>query len=396
MIAPSKIKALVMNNKNTSLVLALLLCSTMLNACGGGSDTSASTPPAPSPASAWAAVDSALAAAATQFPTGITLEIATEKGVVYSKQIGNFSNETFGEVASASKWVSSNVLMRLVDQGVLDLGTKTKEILTDENGQPWGGNLGETTLRDLLSFQTGIATENQSAVTATTLTQAVNLIYAQDGPSAKPTGTFFSYLDGSNSFRIAARMAEVKTGKTWAQLFAENVRDPLGWSASSAYSYTTVPNNPNPSGGLMTTGKEYMRLLVMQLNKGTFNGRRFLSTNLIDEQRKEQWRESTTIFFSPYTSLGKSFHYGLGQWRECDTPSNVASCDAALRVGSTGAFGFAPWIDVQRNYAAIIMTRQPGSVASGAYKPSEDLKFQLAPLIPAALAQNPPVIRPVP
>jgi hypothetical protein len=42
------------------------------------------------------------------------------------------------------------------------------------------------------------------------------------------------------------------------------------------------------------------------------------------------------------------------------------------------------------------MTRQPGAVGSGGYKPSEELKFQLANLIPAALAQNPPVIRAVP
>jgi hypothetical protein len=87
------------------------------------------------------------------------------------------------------------------------------------------------------------------------------------------------------------------------------------------------------------------------------------------------------------------YHYGLGNWRECDTPGDTAACDAALRVSSTGTYGWAPWIDVQENYAAIIMTKQP---LQGTIVPSEDLKNEIAPLIPGILALSPPVIRTVP
>jgi hypothetical protein len=51
---------------------------------------------------------------------------------------------------------------------------------------------------------------------------------------------------------------------------------------------------------------------------------------------------------------------------------------------------------VQGGYAAAIMTRQPTQQGTGDIVPSEDLKIALAALIPAALARNPPLIRPVP
>jgi CubicO group peptidase (beta-lactamase class C family) len=375
----------------------------LVNACGGGGSAAAPAPspvatsnptPSPSPpANPWVAVDAAINAAAVQFPSGVTVEVATTQGVVYSKQVGAYSSDTFGEIASASKWVTGTVLLRLVDQGALSLDTKTKDLLTT-NGQAWSGNLGEATLRDLLSFQTGIPSDLDAANTTTSLQAAVDAIYAARSATAQPPGTYFAY--GNSHMRIAARMAEVRTGKPWAQIFNEQLRDPLGWSANTAYTFSAPINNPNPAGGLVTTGKEYMRFLVMQLRKGLDGNTRLLPAALIDEQRKEQWRAGTVIFFSPYTSMGKSYHYGLGLWRECDTPSAAPACDAKLRVSSTGAFGFAPWIDVQGNYAAAVMTRQPGQTGNGDFKPSEDLKAALAPLIPAALAQNPPVIRPVP
>jgi CubicO group peptidase (beta-lactamase class C family) len=154
--------------------------------------------------------------------------------------------------------------------------------------------------------------------------------------------------------------------------------------------------NPNPAGGLKTTGIEYMRFMMLQLRKGLDGTTRLLPESLIDEQRKDQFSPSspkTTISYSPYQAAGLQYHYGLGNWRECATPDNPGACDAALRVSSTGTYGWAPWIDVQENYAAIIMTKQP---LQGTIIPSEDLKVELSGLIPGILAGSPPVIRAVP
>lgn len=367
-------------------------CSVLLSACGGGGSAGASAPtPAADP---WQAVSAAVEAAAADFPSGVTVEIATPQGVVYSKQVGAFSNQTFGEVASASKWVSASVLLRLVDLGVMSLDTRTGDLLRDSAGQPWSGNLGSATLRDLLSFQTGIAAETPAIVALPTLAEAVNYVYEDQRNTARPPGTFFSY--GNNHLKIAARMAEVATGKSWAQIFDEQLRQPLGWSDATAFKFGSPVDNPNPAGGLVTSGREYMRFLVMQLRRGLDGSNRLLAEASVNAQRAEQWRSTTFILFSPYASLGQRYHYGLGVWRECSTPDDTTACDAALRVSSTGAFGFAPWIDVQGGYAAAVMTRQPTQQGSGDIVPSENLKVALAALIPAALAQNPPLVRPVP
>jgi serine-type D-Ala-D-Ala carboxypeptidase/endopeptidase len=371
--------------------LLAFCCLLALCACGGGGSSASTAPPAADP---WQAVSAAIDAAATRFPSGVTVEIATPQGVVYSKRVGAFSNDSFGEVASASKWVSASVILRLVEQGVLTLDTRTADLLRDNAGQPWSGNLGVATLRDLLSFQTSIAADTSAAAGAPTLAEAANVIYEAQKSVARPPGTWFVY--GNNHLRIAARMAEVAAGKPWAQIFDEQLRLPLGWSAATAFTFGASVNNPNPAGGLVTSGREYMRFLTLQLRRGLDGSNRLLAAATIDAQRAEQWRPTTVILFSPYTSLGKSYHYGLGVWRECDAPADIAACDAALRVSSTGAFGFAPWIDVQGDYAAAVMTRQPTQQGSSDFVPSEDLKAVLATLVPAALAQRPPVIRAVP
>jgi hypothetical protein len=47
--------------------------------------------------------------------------------------------------------------------------------------------------------------------------------------------------------------------------------------------------------------------------------------------------------------LGET-RYGIGAWLEEVTPGG-----SAYQIGSGGAFGFAPWVDTQRNVAGVFM-----------------------------------------
>jgi len=360
-------------------------------ACGGGG--SSSTSPGAPAADPWAPVTAAIQAAQSQFPNGLCVEVATPAGVVYSRGFGGFTNQDAVLVASASKWVSGSIILRLVDQGVFPHGldTQTKELLVDANGQPWSGNMGDISLRQLLSFTSGISGDDTASENVLiTLKAAVDQIYTDEAATASAPGSYFYY--GNTHLRIAARMAEVATGRSWAQIFAAQLHDPWGWSSTSIYSGGGP--NPNPAGGLKCTGLEYMRFLMMQLRRGLDGTQVFLSTSAVTAQRTDAYGPSTTIAYSPYVqAVGKTFHYGLCNWLETAGGGAPTASDPIIRYSSTGTFGWAPWVTADGAYGGILMTQQP---TQGDTVPSENLKAQLDPLIRTALAQNPPILRTVP
>jgi CubicO group peptidase (beta-lactamase class C family) len=374
----------------TMRTLPAALLFALIAACGGGSDAPAPAPAPPAPADAWQSVTAAIAAAQPQFPGGLTVELMTPAGVVYSRSFGAFSNASFVPVASASKWVSASVLLRLVESGVLSLDTQAKSLLVDRAGQPWAGNIGEIRLRHLLSFTTGISGDvAASEDNMITLDEAVKRIYDDQSPTAAPPGTYFFY--GSTHLRIAARMAEVATGLSWRQLFDEQLRLPLGWGVTSTY-YGDA--NPNPAGTLFCSGLEYTRFLMMQLRQGLDGSTRLLTTATIAAQRADAFGPATTITYSPFALGGRTYHYGFGNWLETANGQAPSATNPVNRWSSTGLFGWAPWIAADSSYAGLIMTLQTNGPAS--FVPSETLKATLEPLIRAVLATNPPVIRAVP
>ena len=112
-------------------------------------------------------------------------------------------------------------------------------------------------------------------------------------------GTRFDY--GSVHLEVAGRMAEVVTGKSWNELFAQAIRDPLGLPADIVY-------YANP---LKATGTDNPLLAGAQ-----------------------------TVTPYPDATIGKSpggdLRYGLTAWLECSTPQTGCAV-----ISSPGAFGFA-------------------------------------------------------
>jgi len=339
---------------------------------------------------AWDDVSSALADQADTFFGGLTVEIATTAGVVYSQSFGGFSNTEQVNIASASKWISATALLRLVEQGVLSLDEKMSGVLKDRDGNYWSGHMGDITLRHLLSLTSGIFGEDldlikRSDLASITLEEAVYRIYAEQDRAltTRAPGSYFFY--GDTHYRIAARYAEVKTGTSWARIYDEQIRKPMGWSSQSIYTKDGSTTNPDPGADLNTTGLEYMKFMIMQLRHGLTGKNRLLSEHTILSQWADQFLPTTSLLFS---ILGSSYHFGLGAWIGYDTSS-----EEVRQVSNIGAYGWAAWIDLENDYAAVIMTRQPLPVD---YLKSENLKKSLSALIPEALAKHPPMIRAVP
>jgi CubicO group peptidase (beta-lactamase class C family) len=298
---------------------------------------------------------------------------------VYLTTAGDFGPERRVAVASASKWVSAVVLLRLVGAGALSLDSTTGALLG------WTGAKGDVTLRHLLSFTSGLtAAPGCTRQLQRTLAECVADIGAA-GLTGSP-GAQFEY--GSGHLHVAARMAEVATGRPWAALFEEQLKAPLGLTHPEL-AYFTAPrlgvgtSNPLVAGGLRATMDEYARLLAPVFHEGRAGGAVLLAEALLDVQAREPY-PAATVRVSPARDLGYPFRYGLGAWLECDTPA--AGCDV---LSSPGAFGFTPWVDREAGYYAVLGMQLDVTDTEGAAGFALGLAQALQPLLREAMAAPP-------
>jgi D-alanyl-D-alanine-carboxypeptidase/D-alanyl-D-alanine-endopeptidase len=346
-----------------------------LAACGGGGDGDTPPPAIPVP-DPFVEVDRAASAAfAAQGISGMGLAIYDANGVKrFDRMYGSFSADQRVAVASASKMVAGLTMFRLIDQGFLTLDSTTGAVLG------WTGPQASITLRQLLSFTSGLEREAGCTLLAgLTLAECVALI-SQRSLVAAP-GTRFDY--GSTHLHVAARMAEVVTGQPWTNLFAAQLKTPLGLS-SPDLAWFTAPrqaqgtSNPLIAGGLRATMNEYARFLALDFNRGLYQGNPLIGSELFTAQATEPF-PNVELGNSPFVDAGINFHYGLAAWLECPPPA--VNCAV---LSSPGAFGFTPWFDRDAGYYAILgmeVTESQSGVVAFAVSLAQDLK----PLISTAL-----------
>lgn len=333
----------------------------------------------------WSAVDAKLLSGlnpdAGQNDYGLVVWDVNNQ-IVHQKMVGSITGDQRFSIASASKLVAGMVLLDVVGRGLLTLDSTTGDVLH------WTGPAASITLRHLMSFTSGMKASddciNQNAIT---LQACAASILASNQTLAHAPGTFYDY--GPTHLQVAAAMAEVATGKTWAQLFAETIQIPLGLSAEVAH--FTFPNqptrnpnkqNPNIAGGMRASILEYGKILSVAFHKGQPPAPLQLATPaLFDEQAKQPYPDCVVeTDNSPYARAGfPQYKYGLSAWLECTTPAS-----GCQQVSSPGAWGFTPWFDREHHYMAILgmqMARAGGGVVTFAVSMADDLK----PLIQAAL-----------
>ncbi len=104
----------------------------------------------------------------------------------------------------------------------------------------------------------------------------------------------------------------------------------------------------NPSGGARSTADDYMKFLVMLMNKGKYNGKQILSEESVDEMMKIQ-TANVPKRYAPKAAEG--FNYALGSW-VVEQKDSIASV-----LASPGLFGTWPMIDFCRGYAYILFVK---------------------------------------
>jgi CubicO group peptidase (beta-lactamase class C family) len=288
---------------------------------------------------------------------GMALVLVKDGEIIYDKGAARLTSDTVIPIASASKWLSGAVIMALVDEGVLSLDDTASDYLTTCTGEH-----GEMTVRQMFSHTSGLPGHYSSTGIPgsddilgnkkITLAESSDMI-AEVELLAGP-GTQFYY--GGLSMQVAGRIAEVASGKEWTHLFQEKIADPLEMTDTD-YNGLGKTNNPRIAGSIQTSAHQYARFLDMLLHGGIYHGKRVLSQEAVDEMLKDQ-TGGVPIVHSPwqqYEDISPGIHeirYGIGCWREV-----VDETGELKEASSQGAFGFSPWIDIDRNVAGVLAVK---------------------------------------
>ena len=262
------------------------------------------------------------------------------------KEIGDFSAKAQAPIGDCGQWMVAALVMTFVDEGKLSLDDKVSKFL------PLYAKYMKTyiTIRNCLSFTTGIQADPSGAMKIIqkskypSLEDEVNSFASKREIENNPgMEVYYSHV----GFNIAGRVLEIIGKKPFDRLMQERIIRPL-----KMHGTTFSDENGgaiNPSGGGQSTANDYMNFLIMILNNGVFQGKRVLSEKAIKEMETPQFTE-LPVKFMPKPAAG--WHVALGDWVMMSGNSVIGT------INSSGTWAF---IDRCRNYAAIIMVRNPQS-----------------------------------
>ena len=280
---------------------------------------------------------------------GASLKLLRNGSPVYYKHFATYTTSTRVSIASASKWLSALVLARLVEKGQMSWEDSIGDYIA--NAPADKKNI---RLRQLFSHTAGMnaGEDNCLGHRFISLENCTNQILAE--PLVYVPGTTFAY--GGNSMQVAGRMAELATGKTWDQLFIDEMVTPLGlqntdFAAGSTQAGYVRVNNARIAGGVRSTVDDYTIVLAMIQNEGIHQGLHFLNKTTLDYMATDH-AAGLVVGSTPFE---QSLGYGIGQWREAVDLNGVAT-----RISSPGAFAATPWVDKRNRIAGFFFVKDSG------------------------------------
>jgi CubicO group peptidase (beta-lactamase class C family) len=301
---------------------------------------------------------------------------------------------------SVGKTFFAALALQLVDEGRLDLDAPISTYLTSV----WGEFKTDITVAQLLSNSAGMVGLLDDPTYAPYLCQylsggsladcARTIYVADDATDRVPPDTAFRY--GGGAWQLAGGIAEVVSGKTWAELVEEIYVVPCdlnvlayanqyqqaflsGGGVGGALSYPTFfdgdpadltpTSNPSIEGGGYTTVRDYGELLLMQLRGGVCPNGRVMSEQAVARMQTDRIGE---VYGG--VSIDPRFEgYGFGWWVSRTEPGVVSD---------GGAYGATPWLDVERGYGVMVILEASAMTTGNLYgtlKPIVDRIFDAMP-----------------
>ena len=287
---------------------------------------------------------------------GVTLAVVrTDEGQIYEKGYGDFSADRISLITSTGKVLAAGVILTLVDDGLLDVDRPVAEYLD------WGDYHASVTIRHLLSMMAGIPgtsgktlpyTEPCVVDSAATLQECGQIVFRNESQFIPP-GQEFRYSAGA--WQLAGAVAEVVSGKTWAELVEEKLIAPCALHATGFSNIrpdqfdgdpTNLPETANPrlGGGAYSGVSDYSKVLLMHLRRGLCGQLRVLSSEMVQLMQEDLVPEGAAGL--PPIWRPEAINYGMGWWKYEDQPG--------LLVDS-GGFGARAILHPEEGWGAIMI-----------------------------------------
>jgi CubicO group peptidase (beta-lactamase class C family) len=298
-----------------------------------------------------------------------------DDGIVDEEYWGDFGPDRVSLIASSSKMITAGVLLRLQDDGLLHIDAPVAEVAD------WGAANPTITPAQLLSNSSGLVglfpdpayTPYVCQYLASgTLQNCAASIFSTPDDDADIVAPDTEFRYGGAQWQVAGAVAEVASGKPWAQLIDEIYVQPCGLETlaynnhftqlgTGGFDYPTAfaadpstlqpTDNPNMEGGVYVAPPDYAKLLLMHLRSGRCGDTQVLSQAALDRMHADRIGPTYGADAGPGTG------YGMGWWID----------RAGGRISDPGAYGSVPWLDLADGYGAYL-----------ALEADSDIGFELA------------------
>jgi branched-chain amino acid transport system substrate-binding protein len=300
-----------------------------------------------------------------------------DDGVVHQEHFGELGPGRVAIIGPVGEMISAGVVLSLHDDGLLDVDAPVADVVA------WGSGNPEVTLAQLLSHSSGMVGGPASqfynpylcsVMFVGSLQGCAETIFTtpDDDADLVQPDTAFGWPGTGADYQVAGAVAEVASGKTWAELVDEIYVQPCGLNVlaynnpwfqlpfdPTTFGYPAVGGDPvsmlapteNPSimGGAYTTADDLAALLLMHLRDGMCGDERVLSTESLERMHEDRiarvYDGDSEFTDAEGNATGEVWGYGMGFPidRETGQPATASP------------FGQQAWLDLDEGYAVLLL-----------------------------------------
>ncbi|MBK8396398.1 MAG: beta-lactamase family protein [Leptospiraceae bacterium] len=246
---------------------------------------------------------------------GLSVGVVSDKEVLFAKGFGladkasgiEVTPDTIFRIASVSKIVNLVIVMKLVEEGKLDLDTDIKKYLPELKIKSRFDSK-PITIRSILTHHSGLPSDRQKGFfTHGQVDSLEKLVSDLDGEyTSYPQGFISSYSNLGHS--ILGRIVEKVTGSTYSNVVLQKIFVPLGMTHSfyefkpelkekfskgyGGLVFRSEVNEPKlrdlPAGFLNSSVNDLSKFIQVFLNNGKVGNTVFLKEKTLEEMYKVQ------------------------------------------------------------------------------------------------------------